>query len=103
MRCVRACIESHEEHFEHLLQMYSFSCNSQITCFHTHIVVDIFCIGMWNFGTKFVRTFQLHPVDLIASDIVPSEQLVGYGLSDQRNGDRFPIGTKNFLRGRVSK
>jgi hypothetical protein len=27
MRRVEACIESHEEHFKHSLQIYSFSCN----------------------------------------------------------------------------
>jgi hypothetical protein len=62
MRRVEACIESHEGHFEHLLEMYSFSHNSQIKCFRTRVDIDIFsCLGMWNSCPKFVRTFQLHP------------------------------------------
>jgi hypothetical protein len=66
--------------------------------------MDIFsCFGMWNFGTKFVHTFQLQPVDLHASGIVPSEQLVDDGLDNQRIGDRFPLGINHFIRGRVSK
>jgi hypothetical protein len=59
-------MESHGGHFEHLLQMYSFSYNSQIKCFWTHVNMDIVCcFGMWNSGPKFVLTFQLHPVYLV--------------------------------------
>jgi hypothetical protein len=47
MRRVEAGIESCGGHFGHLLQMYSFSCNSQIKCFRTHVVTDIFsCFGI---------------------------------------------------------
>jgi hypothetical protein len=47
MRCVKVCIESHGGHFEHLLQMHSFSYNSQIKCSHTYVDMDIFpCFGM---------------------------------------------------------
>jgi hypothetical protein len=42
---------------------YSFSRNSQIKCFLTHVDVDIFsCFGMWNSCPKFVHAFQLHPL-----------------------------------------
>jgi hypothetical protein len=45
---VEACVES-RGHFEHLLQMHSFSYNSQIKYFWTHVDMDIFtCFGMWN-------------------------------------------------------
>jgi hypothetical protein len=63
MRSVKVCTEYHGGHFEHLLQMYSFSYNSQIKCFQTHIDMDIFSsFGIWNSWPKFVRTFQLNPV-----------------------------------------
>jgi hypothetical protein len=42
---------------------YSFSYNSQIKCFWTHVNIDIFsCFGIWNSCPKFIRTFQLQPV-----------------------------------------
>jgi hypothetical protein len=48
---------------------YSFSYNSQIKCFRTHVYMDGFCccccfffFGMWNSCPKFVCTFHLHPV-----------------------------------------
>jgi hypothetical protein len=42
---------------------YSFSYNSQIKCFWTHVDTDIFSyFGMQNSSPKFVRTFQLQPV-----------------------------------------
>jgi hypothetical protein len=41
--------------------MYSFSHNSQIKCFRTHVDMDSFShFGMLNSCPKFVRTFQLH-------------------------------------------
>jgi hypothetical protein len=43
MRWVEACIESNGGHFEHVLRMYSFSCNSQIKCFRAHDHVDMVC------------------------------------------------------------
>jgi hypothetical protein len=46
MRRVKACIESHGGHFEHILQMYSFRRNSQIKCFPRH--VDLyFLFSLW--------------------------------------------------------
>jgi hypothetical protein len=67
MRRVEACIESRGGHFEHLLQMYSFSYNSQIKYFLTHVDADIYSyFGMWNSCQKFVRTFQLHFVYLFS-------------------------------------
>jgi hypothetical protein len=63
MRRVEWCIESYGEHFEHLLQIYSFSYNSQLKIFRTQVNIGIFsCFGMWNSCPKFVRTFQLHSV-----------------------------------------
>jgi hypothetical protein len=63
MRRAEVCIESYGGHFEHLLQMYSLSFNSQIKCFLTHGHMDIFyCFCMWKSCPKFVRTFQLHSV-----------------------------------------
>jgi hypothetical protein len=60
---MRRSIESRGGHFGHLLQMYSFSYNSQIKYFWTHIDMDIFyCFGVWNSCPKFVDTFQLHSV-----------------------------------------
>jgi hypothetical protein len=44
MRRIEACIGSHGEHFEHLLQMYSFSYNSQIKYFRTHVDTGIFLL-----------------------------------------------------------
>jgi hypothetical protein len=49
LRRVEACIKSHGGHSEHLLKMYSFSYNSQIKCFPTHVDVGISsCFGMCN-------------------------------------------------------
>jgi hypothetical protein len=63
MRRVEACTEHHGRHFEHLLEMYSLSHNSQIKYFWTYVGMDIFsCFGMCNSCPKFVCTFQLHPV-----------------------------------------
>jgi hypothetical protein len=48
MRRVEACTESRGEHFEHLLEMYTFSYNSQIKCFRTHVDMGISSyLGMW--------------------------------------------------------
>jgi hypothetical protein len=59
MRRVEACLECHGGHFEHLLWMYSFSYDSQIKCFRTHVHIDIFsCFGMWNSCPKLARTFH---------------------------------------------
>jgi hypothetical protein len=55
MRRVEACMECRGGHFEHLLYMYSFSYNSQIKCFRTHVDMDIFsCFGLSNSCPKFV-------------------------------------------------
>jgi hypothetical protein len=60
MRRVEACIDSHGEYCEHLLQTHSFNSNSR---FRTHVDMGIFsCFCMWNSYPKYVRTFQLHPV-----------------------------------------
>jgi hypothetical protein len=42
LRRVEACTESHGEHCEHLLQMYSLSYNSQIKCFRAYVDMDMF-------------------------------------------------------------
>jgi hypothetical protein len=42
MRRGEVCIESHGGHFEHLSQMYHFSCNSQIECIRTHVDMEFF-------------------------------------------------------------
>jgi hypothetical protein len=42
LRCVEGRIQSHGRHFEPSLQMYSFSYNSQVKCFRTHIGMNIF-------------------------------------------------------------
>jgi hypothetical protein len=42
---------------------YSFSYNSQIKCFRTHVYIDTFSyVGIWKSCPKFVRTFHLHPI-----------------------------------------
>jgi hypothetical protein len=61
-RHVKACIESHGGHFEHLLLMYSFSHNSQMKCFQIHDMEVSPCFGMWNLCLKFLYTFLLHSV-----------------------------------------
>jgi hypothetical protein len=65
MRRVEVCIESRGEHFEHLLhirKMYSFSYNSQIKCFCTHVDTDNFSrFCTWNLFPIFVHTLQLQP------------------------------------------
>jgi hypothetical protein len=49
--------------------MYSFSCNSQIKCFRTHVDMDIFLVlVMWNSCTKFSLIFQLHSVHHLKSE-----------------------------------
>jgi hypothetical protein len=41
--------------------MQSFSCNSQIKCFQTHVDTDIVpCFGMWNSCPKFVLYMTSH-------------------------------------------
>jgi hypothetical protein len=45
MRRVEARIESHWDHFQCLIQTYSFSCNSQIKCFLTYVHMDIFFLS----------------------------------------------------------
>jgi hypothetical protein len=63
IRRVKACIESHRGHCEHLLQIYYFSYNSQNKCFQTHVNMDLFVsFCMRNTCPKFVRIFQSHPV-----------------------------------------
>jgi hypothetical protein len=62
MRRVEVCVESHGGHFEHSLQNYCFSHNSQIKCLRTHVDVHIVArFGLWDSCPKTVRTFQLHP------------------------------------------
>jgi hypothetical protein len=56
-RRVEECTESHEGHFQHL-QMYPFSCNSQIKYFRTHLHTNMFsCFGMWNSCQSLSATF----------------------------------------------
>jgi hypothetical protein len=60
---VKECTESHGGHFQLLLQMHSFSCNSQIKCFQTYADMAAFsCFGMWNPCPNFVSTVQIYPV-----------------------------------------
>jgi hypothetical protein len=42
---------------------YSFICNSEIKCFRSHVIMDIFLsFGMCNSCPKFASIFQLHSV-----------------------------------------
>jgi hypothetical protein len=61
MRHIEAGIQSHRGYSEYSLQMHSFSYNSQIKRFQTHVDMDIFSgFDTWNSCPKFVHTFQLH-------------------------------------------
>jgi hypothetical protein len=60
MRRVGACISSYGEHFEHLLQMYSFRYKSKIKCFRIHVDRNSFLIWYVELVPKNVRIFQLH-------------------------------------------
>jgi hypothetical protein len=62
MRRVEVCIESHGGHFEHLLQMYFFSDNTQIKCFQTCCYGHFFLFSCVELMPNFVHTFQLHLV-----------------------------------------
>jgi hypothetical protein len=61
MRHVEVCIESYWIHFEHLLQMCSFSYNFQMfpdTCWYGHFS----CFSMWNSEPRFNCIFDLHSI-----------------------------------------
>jgi hypothetical protein len=56
-------IESHGGHFEHLSEIYSYSCNSEMKCLRTQVDMAVFSsFGIWNSCPEFVCTFQLYPV-----------------------------------------
>jgi hypothetical protein len=68
-----------KHHHAHI--RYSFSCNSQIKCFRTHVDMDILSsFDMWNSCPSFVRTFQLHSVYTYITRFVQEE---GEGIREE--------------------
>jgi hypothetical protein len=71
MRRVEASIRSHGGHFERLLQMYCFGCNSQIKCVRTRVDTDMLsCFGTCNSCPKFIRSFQVRLLYCILSQVL---------------------------------
>jgi hypothetical protein len=58
---VEARIGSHGGHFEYLLQMYSFSYNSQFKCFRTHVDMDFFVFWYVELVLKFCSHLSVTP------------------------------------------
>jgi hypothetical protein len=47
MRRIEACIGCHGGYFDHLLQMYCLSYNSQMKCFRAHVDIDSFWLFLY--------------------------------------------------------
>jgi hypothetical protein len=74
VRGIEACVQSHGEHSEHWLQMYSFSYNLLIKCFQPHICMDIFSsFVIWNSWPVPVLTVLLLPAYKISECHIPED------------------------------